>query len=440
VSYATLLIFPLVCDSKHTSPGEGMAHPAHGTCRVRARQLGREFSVCEYVGQAYGLSRRGFLGAAAGAAAVAGLGVTAGPARAGGRGAGGQGRGDHDADRHRTRLVLLGTAGGPSWYTPDRMGIPQALIVEDVVYVIDCGEGLGPRLLAALDATPGETLSSVRALFITHLHSDHTIDYVDFPIVGHWNGLNDPEHPVQVHGPGNRGGLPPVFPPTRPAPAVMNPADPTPGITGMTDYILKAWAADQNDRMRDSGATDPRQTLSVHDIALPSSITGPVDHNPMPPVDPFPVYEDDLVRVTATLVNHAPVFPSFAFRFDTDDGSVTISGDTSPSDNLVKLAKDTDILVHECIDAQWVDQRFPQPRTPEIEGLVAHLLGSHTSIEQVGPVADRAGATTLVLSHLVPANNPVANWQRAQRNFSGRLVVGEDLMRFGVGAKRRRAA
>jgi len=156
----------------------------------------------------------------------------------------------------------------------------------------------------------------------------------------------------------------------------------------------------------------------------------------MPPVDPFPVYEDDLVRVTATLVNHAPVFPSFGFRFDTEDGSITISGDTAPSDNLVRLAQGTDILVHECIDAAWVNARFPEPRTPAIEGLVQHLLGSHTSIEQVGPVGDRAGAGTLVLTHLVPANNPVATWQKAQAGFSRRLVVGEDLLRLGVGRKR----
>ena len=113
-----------------------------------------------------------------------------------------------------------------------------------------------------------------------------------------------------------------------------------------------------------------------------------------------PVYEDDRVRVTATLVNHAPVFPSFAFRFDTPDGSITFSGDTSPSDNLVKLGRDTDVLVHEVLDAEAVAAAFPTPHTPQVEALIAHLLGSHTTIEQVGPVATRAGARTLVLNHL----------------------------------------
>ena len=112
----------------------------------------------------------------------------------------------------------------------------------------------------------------------------------------------------------------------------------------------------------------------------------------MPPVDPFPVYEDDRVKVTATLVNHAPVFPSLAFRFDTADGTVTFSGDTAPSDNLVKLAAGSDIMVHEIIDRAWAEALFPEPRTPAAEATLGHLLESHTTIEDIGAVAQRIGA------------------------------------------------
>jgi ribonuclease BN (tRNA processing enzyme) len=400
--------------------------------------------MCEYVGQAmaHALSRRGFLQRAGVVGAAAGVAGIAPVASASARGPTHSGSPRQRLDkaaakRFRTRLVLLGTAGGPSWFTPARKGIASAVVVGDAVYLVDCGDGLGPRLFEALDATPRQTLAPVRATFVTHLHSDHTIDYPDLPVLGMWNGLTDPARKLHVFGPGNRGALPPVFPPTRPTPPVISPEDPTPGIEGMTDYILKAWATDLNDRLRDSGGTDPRSVLVVKDIDLPAGVSGPVDTNPMPPVAPFLVFEDDNVKVTATLVNHAPVFPSFGFRFDTADGSITFSGDTAPSDNLVKLAEDTDILVHEVIDADWVNAIFPPPRTPEVEGLVAHLIGSHTTIEQVGPVAERAGARKLVLNHFVPADNPPERWAAAKRGFSGRLIVGEDLQHIGVGKARR---
>jgi ribonuclease BN (tRNA processing enzyme) len=205
----------------------------------------------------------------------------------------------------------------------------------------------------------------------------------------------------------------------------------------MTDYIYKAYATDLNDRLRDGASPDPRTILSPQDIPLPAGVTGPVDQNPMPDVAPFPVYEDARVRVTGTLVNHAPVFPTFAFRFDTDDGSITFSGDTARSENLIRLAQGTDVLVHEVIDVAWVESLFPAPRTPITEALFNHLTGSHTSIEQVGPIAEEAGARTLVLNHLVPADNPVKRWRKAAAGFSGRLLVGEDLMQVGVGRRAR---
>jgi ribonuclease BN (tRNA processing enzyme) len=130
------------------------------------------------------------------------------------------------------------------------------------------------------------------------------------------------------------------------------------------------------------------------------------------------------------------VFPAFAFRFETEDGSIVFSGDTSPSENLVELAADADVLVHEAIDGQAYEALYPQPRTPEQEALLQHLLGAHTTIEDVGPVAERAGARTLVLNHLAPANSPVSRWEQAQDGFSGRLVVGADLEQIGVGAAR----
>jgi ribonuclease BN (tRNA processing enzyme) len=126
------------------------------------------------------------------------------------------------------------------------------------------------------------------------------------------------------------------------------------------------------------------------------------------------------------------MFPSFAYRFETGDGTIVFSGDTTVSANLVKLAQGADVLVHEVIDPDWAASRFEQPLDPMQQAAVNHLLGSHTTIEQVGAVAERAGARTLVLNHLVPADNPHRRWLEAKDGFSGRFVVGEDLMQIGI--------
>jgi ribonuclease BN (tRNA processing enzyme) len=138
------------------------------------------------------------------------------------------------------------------------------------------------------------------------------------------------------------------------------------------------------------------------------------------------------VQVRAILVQHPPTFPSFAYRFDTADGSIVFSGDTTVCPNLVKLAHGADVLVHEVIDRAWAESRFEPPLDPDQLAAVNHLVSSHTTIEQVGGVAQRAGVSTLVLNHLVPADNPHERWLEAQEGFSGRLVVGEDLMQIGL--------
>jgi len=153
-------------------------------------------------------------------------------------------------------------------------------------------------------------------------------------------------------------------------------------------------------------------------------------------MDPFEVYRDDKVRVTATLVDHHQVFPAFAYRFDTADGSVVLSGDTGPdtNGNLQKLVNGSDVLVHEVIDPAWIDQKFgiPEPGS-QIAALKTHMLQSHTMIDAVGSVATDCRVKTLVLNHLVPGNTPISHLQQARGNFSGTLIIGEDLMQIGTG-------
>lgn len=339
---------------------------------------------------------------------------------------------------HRTRLVLLGTAGGPALFGGGRSGTSTAIAYGDQVYVVDLGIGSFLRLqqsgLMPVEAGVANTLNNVRGIFFTHLHSDHTTDWPAVFATGPTNAIGRTNPPVEVRGPGNRGTLPRVFPPGRPAPAVIHPADPTPGIVGMTDYLSRAYALDLNDRARDSNFADPTTLFNVRDIDL----TGiwDIDEAGKPPrlAAPIDILEDGDVRVTATLVDHHPTAPAFAYRFDTPDGSIVVSGDTTVSENLIELAGGADYLVHEVIDPVFVDS-IAASLPPEVTGpLREHLLGSHTTIEQVGrDVAEPAGVKSLVLSHLVPATTKQSRWREAQRGYSGRLVVGEDLLEFGVG-------
>ncbi|GAA3687111.1 MBL fold metallo-hydrolase [Arthrobacter ginkgonis] len=375
-----------------------------------------------------GLSRRLLLG---GAAASVGLASAAAAAQAAPAPAG------LKKPRSRTHVVLLGTAGGPA-INPrsDREGIASALVVGDRYYLVDAGHGVTKQLsrakLGGWDKPGSGPLDSLRAVFLTHLHSDHVTDLSDLFSPGLFSGLGAADLPIKLYGPGNRGQLPPVFG-SGAAPEVVAPDNPTPGTVEMWESLVRAFAMDFNDRARDNRQPTPGQTVEAHDIELPPHLTADPNGNPHPEMDPVFVYEDDRVRVSAILVQHAPVFPAFAYRFDTEDGSAVFSGDTGPSDNLVKLAQGADVLVHEALSRQFLEEVYPEPRSAVQEAVLQHLLGAHTTIEDVGPLAERAGAKTLVLNHLVPAHGPDQQWKRARNGYSGTLVVGRDLDVINVG-------
>ena len=142
------------------------------------------------------------------------------------------------------------------------------------------------------------------------------------------------------------------------------------------------------------------------------------------------VLHDDGVKVTCALVHHPMVKTALAYRFDAPDRSIVISGDTTPSANLVRLAKGADVLVHEVFYPAATDRLVA--RVPNAATLKRHLLASHTAAEDCGRIAAEAGVKTLVLSHFVPADDPQITekmWaDAARRHFGGRIIVGRDLM------------
>jgi ribonuclease BN (tRNA processing enzyme) len=134
--------------------------------------------------------------------------------------------------------------------------------------------------------------------------------------------------------------------------------------------------------------------------------------------------------VTSALVDHPPVVPSFGYRFDAPDRSIVISGDTAPSENVVKLARGADVLVHSVMYPAAIDRLVS--RVPKAAALKASILAHQTSAEQAGRVAQAAGVKTLVLSHFVPPDDPQITdqmWADAARtHFQGQIIVGRDLL------------
>jgi ribonuclease BN (tRNA processing enzyme) len=135
-------------------------------------------------------------------------------------------------------------------------------------------------------------------------------------------------------------------------------------------------------------------------------------------------------KVTAAIVHHPPVTPSFAYRFDTPGRSIVFSGDTTPSDNLIKLAQGADVLVHEVLNRQALAALMA--RVPNADRLVQHIVDSHTTREDLGVVAKKAGVGTLILTHFVPADDPSITEEMwvdpVKPNFSGSVIAGKDLM------------
>ncbi len=328
-------------------------------------------------------------------------------------------------------LVLLGVAGGPTWYGNDSPhGISSAVLVDGRAYIVDLGSG-AYRQLRRAGVKPG----AEQAVFLTHLHTDHIIDLANL-LMYDPSARRRAKASMQIYGPGRRGVLPPLAPGMKDDP-VIHDENPSAGTRDLVESVIAGMSADLNIRVRSEGVPDIRQFFQAHDIAVPAGVVKDPNTEPAPPMDPFPVWQDERVKVSAILVPHGLVYPNFAYRFDTQAGSVVFSGDTAVSENLIKLARGADILVHEAIDPAWVDHIVgAKPWDARQQALARQLLEAHTTPQQVGEVATRAGVKTLVLSHLVPGDAPAEHWLQARQTFQGPVVLGQDLLRLPLGPQR----
>ncbi|MFL6694234.1 MAG: MBL fold metallo-hydrolase [Ramlibacter sp.] len=281
--------------------------------------------------------------------------------------------------RKRTRLILLGTGGGPRIVARGRSKPANLLVINDVPYVVDCGEGVAHQLTQA--AVP---LNTLRYVFITHHHSDHDLDYGNLIYDGWAAGLRTP---VDTYGP----------PPT----------------AAMTAAYWELNKFDIETRIADEGRPDLRKLVTAHEIDKPGL-----------------VMQNEDVKVTATRVRHPPITQAYAYRFDAADRSIVFSGDTTYSPELIELSRGADVLVHEVMHLGGLENLLK--RVSNAATLREHLLASHTVTEDVGKVAAAAGVKTLVLSHLVPSDDGAITddkWiEGVRKHFSGQVIVGRDML------------
>jgi ribonuclease Z len=270
-------------------------------------------------------------------------------------------------------VLLLGT--GYPRPDPARAGASTVVIAGDSWFVVDAGRGATMRIAAT-----ELQYAKLRGVFLTHLHSDHTAGLPDL-FTTSWQ-FGRKTAPLELYGPK--------------------------GTKKLANAMLDFFAEDIHLR---------RDVLEKHPAAGATIRTHIVREGV--------VYDDGKVKITAFAVDHRPVEHAFGYRFEADGKVVVISGDTRPTQNLVKYAKGADVLVLEA----YLPEHFDRVDTPEVAARLKHY---HTSAEEAGELAARAGVRKLVLTHLIPGNADATFRERAARAFKGEIVVGTDLLRVAT--------
>jgi ribonuclease Z len=271
-------------------------------------------------------------------------------------------------------ISLLGTAPGP----PVRVGwtgISTLIEAGGQRFLFDAGYGSMARLVES-----GLAMDGVTKIFLTHLHSDHIVDLPAFLLLP-WPARAQRGVPLEVWGPA--------------------------GTTEMVRHLQESFVFDIHVR---SG--------------LDENVSGKGIEVTARDIQEGVIYNENGVKITAFLVDHGTVKPSFGYRVDHGGRSVALSGDTRPSENLVAFSKGVDVLIHEAIDEVSLRKFVPSER------LLQAIVGLHTTPEQAADIFRRVRPRLAVFSH---AQGGPAVIDRTRRSYPGRVEMGEDLMRIEIG-------
>ena len=281
------------------------------------------------------------------------------------------------------RLVILGSKGGPAIRPGGPSPTASLLQAGGRTIVIDCGLGVTRGVVHA-----GVSLRDLDLVFITHLHSDHVLELGALIHTAWTAGL---DWPVRVFGP--------------------------PGTGHYWAQFVRAMEFDIEIRIVDEGRPDIRDLVTVAEFGEGT------------------VLDDDGLTVDALRVDHPPVIDCFALRFTVDGMSLVFSADTAPFPPLAAFAQGADVLVHEAMLAEGVDRLVA--RTGNGARLKEHLLASHSFAADAGRIAAQAGVGTLVLNHLIPADDPAIgppHWEAAVREtWDGPLIIASDGCQIDLG-------
>ena len=271
-----------------------------------------------------------------------------------------------------TQVVLLGT-GTPAM-DPDSSGPATAIVVNGTAYLIDFGPGVVRRAAAAArKGIPAVRPENLTTAFLTHLHSDHTAGYPDL-ILTPW--VIARKDTLNVYGPK--------------------------GLKAMTDHILAAWQEDIEIRTKGLEQRWPLRVVA-HEIQAGT------------------VYTDARVRVTAFPVPHGQWEQAFGYRFDTPDRVIVISGDTRPSDEVVKACRRCDVLIHE---VYAVESKASMPNWQ------TYRASYHTSTRELAEIARKSEPRLLILYHRTGGMTHFSDEEYLKeigQFYPGKVAVGHDL-------------
>jgi ribonuclease BN (tRNA processing enzyme) len=280
----------------------------------------------------------------------------------------------------QNELILLGTKGGPR-PSIGRSNPANLISYRGRNHLIDCGYGATRQLLAV-----GVPAHEIDAIFVTHHHSDHTLELGPL-LYNAWIGGR--RRPIDIWGP--------------------------PPLRQLIDGLFRTYRFEVETRILDEGRPDPLPLYRVREIEGSSVLS-----------------DSDGLRITAANVRHPPLRHAFAYRFDLPNRSLVLSGDTAACAGLIDLAKGADILVHEVMHLRGIEKLVASH--PDAKRLRAHLIASHTTTEEVGRIATAAKVGLLVLNHLVPGDDASIHddeWLTAPRaDFAGQVSLGYDLIRL----------